>query len=149
MVSEFNQWREILPSNMAAGLFIERLLGNKQSRMVERIGSIRNISYLLPMCHSFWEKCINSQKNGLGCSTPLIHQIQNSKLTSPAKSPFLMCCIIFKDLYCICRYLWLVFSWLIWLLNHQSGKNHFSCIPIYQLQFTLFYIKCVWTRRNT
>ena len=40
MVSEFNQWREILPSNMAAGLFIERLLGNKQSRMVERIGSI-------------------------------------------------------------------------------------------------------------
>ena len=39
MVSEFNQWREILPSNMAAGLFIERLLGNKQSRMVERIGT--------------------------------------------------------------------------------------------------------------
>ena len=23
------------------------------------------------MCCSFWEKCINSQKNGLGCSTPL------------------------------------------------------------------------------
>ena len=33
---------------------------------------IRNISYLLPMCCSFWEKCINSQKIGLGCSTPLI-----------------------------------------------------------------------------
>ena len=32
---------------------------------------IRNISYLLPMCCSFWEKCINSQKTGLGCSTPL------------------------------------------------------------------------------
>ena len=33
--------------------------------------SIRNISYLLPMCCSFWEKCINSQKTGQGCSTPL------------------------------------------------------------------------------
>ena len=32
---------------------------------------VRNISYLLPMCCSFWEKCINSQKTGLGCSTPL------------------------------------------------------------------------------
>ena len=32
---------------------------------------IRNISYLLPMCCSFWEKCKNSQKSGLGCSTPL------------------------------------------------------------------------------
>ena len=37
---------------------------------------IRNISYLLPMCCSFWEKCINSQKTGLGCSTPLTLQIQ-------------------------------------------------------------------------
>ena len=46
MVSEFNQWREILPSNMAAGLFIERLLGNKQSRMVERIGSIVDIEMI-------------------------------------------------------------------------------------------------------
>ena len=35
------------------------------------LSPIRNISYLLPMCCSFWEKCINSQKNGLGCSTPL------------------------------------------------------------------------------
>ena len=34
---------------------------------------IRNISYLLPMRCSFWEKCINSQKTGLGCSTPLRH----------------------------------------------------------------------------
>ena len=33
---------------------------------------IRNMSYLLPMCCSFWEKCINSQKTGQGCSTPLI-----------------------------------------------------------------------------
>ena len=32
---------------------------------------IRNISYLLPMCCSFWENCINSQNTGLGCSTPL------------------------------------------------------------------------------
>ena len=32
---------------------------------------IRNITYLLPMCCSFEEKCINSQKTGLGCSTPL------------------------------------------------------------------------------
>ena len=32
---------------------------------------IRNISFLLPMCCNFWEKCINSQKTGLGCSTPL------------------------------------------------------------------------------
>ena len=33
---------------------------------------IRNISYLLPMCCSFWEKCKNSPKTSLGCSTPLI-----------------------------------------------------------------------------
>ena len=32
---------------------------------------IRNISYLLPMCCSFWEKYKNSPKTGLGCSTPL------------------------------------------------------------------------------
>ena len=32
---------------------------------------IRNISYLLPLCCSFWEKCKNSPKTGLGCSTPL------------------------------------------------------------------------------
>ena len=32
---------------------------------------VRNISYLLPMCCSFWEKCKNSPKTGLGCSTPL------------------------------------------------------------------------------
>ena len=34
---------------------------------------IRNISYFLPMCCSFWEKCKNSPKTGLGCSTPLIY----------------------------------------------------------------------------
>ena len=33
---------------------------------------IRNISYLSPMYCSFWEKCKNSSKTGLGCSTPLI-----------------------------------------------------------------------------
>ena len=32
---------------------------------------IRNISYLLPMCCSFWEKCKNSPKTDLGCRTPL------------------------------------------------------------------------------
>ena len=32
---------------------------------------IRNISYLLPMCCSFWEKCKNSPKTDLGYSTPL------------------------------------------------------------------------------
>ena len=32
---------------------------------------IKNISYLLPMCCSFWEKCNNSPKTDLGCSTPL------------------------------------------------------------------------------
>ena len=35
---------------------------------------IRNISYLLPMCCSFWEKYKNSPKTGLGCSTPLSDQ---------------------------------------------------------------------------
>ena len=39
------------------------------------LSPIRNISYLLPMCCSFWEKCINSQKNGLGCSTPLSYLV--------------------------------------------------------------------------
>ena len=37
-----------------------------------RMLSIRNISYLSPMCGNFWEKCINSHKIGLGFSTPLI-----------------------------------------------------------------------------
>ena len=32
---------------------------------------IRSISYLLPMCCSFPEKCKNSPTTGLGCSTPL------------------------------------------------------------------------------
>ena len=32
---------------------------------------IRIISYLSPMCYNFWEKCTNSHKIGLGCSTPL------------------------------------------------------------------------------
>ena len=41
---------------------------------------IRNISYLLPMCWSFWEKCIYSQKTGLGCSTPLIDIIEDCNL---------------------------------------------------------------------
>ena len=36
---------------------------------------IRKISYLLPMCCSFWEKCKNSKKTGLGCSTPLIRLV--------------------------------------------------------------------------
>ena len=46
------------------------------------LSPIRNISYLLPMCHSFWEKCINSQKNGMGCSTPLTaHSWQKWKST--------------------------------------------------------------------
>ena len=31
---------------------------------------VRNIFYLLPMCCIFWEKCKNSPKPGLGCSTP-------------------------------------------------------------------------------
>ena len=38
---------------------------------------IRNISYLLPMCCSFWEKCKNGPKTGLGCSTPLRGQEKN------------------------------------------------------------------------
>ena len=38
---------------------------------------IRNKSYLLPMCCSFLEKCKNSPKTGLGCSTPLkLHGIK-------------------------------------------------------------------------
>ena len=32
---------------------------------------IRNISYLSSMCCNVWEKCKNSHKSGLGCSTPL------------------------------------------------------------------------------
>ena len=43
------------------------------------LSPIRNISYLLPMCCSFWEKCINSQKNGLGCSTPLKNKQSNKQ----------------------------------------------------------------------
>ena len=38
---------------------------------------IRNISYLLPMCCSFWEKCKKSLKTGLGCSTPLKGEVIN------------------------------------------------------------------------
>ena len=32
---------------------------------------LRNISYFQPMRYNFWEKCTNSHKSGLGCSTPL------------------------------------------------------------------------------
>ena len=39
---------------------------------------IRNISYLLPICCSFWENCKNSPKTGLGCSTPLMGQLSFS-----------------------------------------------------------------------
>ena len=38
---------------------------------------IKNISYLLPMCCSFWEKCKNSPKTGMGCSTPLTNKMLN------------------------------------------------------------------------
>ena len=41
---------------------------------------IRNTSYLLPMCCSFWEKCINSQKNDQGCSTPLKAKRNENKI---------------------------------------------------------------------
>ena len=46
---------------------------------------IRNMSSLLPMFCSFWEKCKNSPKTGLGCSTPLNkrmkhHWVQNAAL---------------------------------------------------------------------
>ena len=54
---------------------------------------IRNISYLLPMCCSFREKCISSPKTDLRCSTPLNHilvfslkWLQN-KISSPAIGP--------------------------------------------------------------
>ena len=46
---------------------------------------IRNIFYLLPMCCSFWEKCKNSPKTGLGCSTPL-NQLHVARVL---KVPFL------------------------------------------------------------
>ena len=38
---------------------------------VLRMLPTRSISYLSPMCFNFWEKCTNSHKTGLGCSTPL------------------------------------------------------------------------------
>ena len=47
---------------------------------------IRNISYLLPMCCSFWKQCINSQKTGLGCSTPLISEFKSPKPTDTCQN---------------------------------------------------------------
>ena len=37
------------------------------------LSPIRNISYLLQMCCSFWEKCINSPKKWSGVQYPLKH----------------------------------------------------------------------------
>ena len=44
---------------------------------------IRNISYLLPMLYSFWEKCKNSPKTDLGCSTPLMKKTMIKFLSIP------------------------------------------------------------------
>ena len=44
---------------------------------------IRNISYLSPMCCSFWDKFKNSPKSTLGCSTPLKKQKQKQKQKVP------------------------------------------------------------------
>ena len=52
---------------------------------------IKNISYLLPMCCSFWEKCKNSQKTGLGCSTPLKLKLSWFCAISHQMTPFLIC----------------------------------------------------------
>ena len=41
---------------------------------------IRNISYLLPMCCSFWEKCKSNPKTGLRCSTPLKRKVASQFL---------------------------------------------------------------------
>ena len=49
---------------------------------------LRNISYLLPMCCSFREKCKNSPKTGLGCSTPLM--VKNCNVRK--------CCVLFTSL---------------------------------------------------
>ena len=63
---------------------------------------IGNISYLLPMCCSFWEKCINSQKTGQGCSTPLTW-LQVSK----------------------CRNFWNTESDSLWI-NSLASNNNFT-----------------------
>ena len=41
---------------------------------------VRNISYSLPMCCSFWENCINSHKTGQGCSTPSIKVLNKANV---------------------------------------------------------------------
>ena len=60
---------------------------------------IRNISYLLPMCCSFWEKCKNSPKTDLGCSTPLKvlqYQTDHTVFVKTIPLRFLFLIIIYK-----------------------------------------------------
>ena len=80
---------------------------------------IRNISYLLPMCCSFWEKCKNSLKTGLGCSTPLIHR-EGLNLSFCCCLVFICTCILFyffgviltkpHFFFCLFLFLFLFFS---------------------------------------
>ena len=57
---------------------------------------IRNTSYLLPMCCSFWEKCINSQKTGQRCSTPLNSILSNFFCEFLSITSALFLCLLFK-----------------------------------------------------
>ena len=63
---------------------------------------IRNITYLSPMCCDFCEKCINSQKIVLGCSSPLkypnmtllIHEIFNLEKLEEYDFFFVLFCFV-------------------------------------------------------
>ena len=98
--------------------------------------SIRNMSYLLPLCCSFWEKCKNSPKTDLGCSTPLK-----------------VFCLILNQIWHVSQfkklYVWVVFS-----LKLPSAKRSYLLLRLFLVSFLkiLFLIhKKVWkynTKRN-
>ena len=80
---------------------------------------IRTISYLLPLCCSFWEKFKNSPKSALGCSTPLM-----SKMF--LKSKLIRVCRITCTKILV---LWLVESHSLFQLFIASGDKTSHCTP--------------------
>ena len=106
---------------------------------------IRNISYLLPMCCSFWEKCKNSPKTGLGCSTPLSVDIVQNSYRDNVSWKFVI--TSGKGSWCAHGLLrrWMCTSTLYQKLSQTSMISH---IRFDQL-FLFFYFLCWLNSFNT
>ena len=103
---------------------------------------IRNISYLLPMCCSLWEKCKNSPKTGLGCSTPLSSEFPFMK--------FILFCTLLYSFVSLIFYLKDKYStvkgncdavrsyWLYWWIKVIGYMSLFTILWISTVLFEIF-----------